>query len=400
METIFINLLLALLTAGVMVSFRVASISLPGALLFGGALGLAGILGAALALLFAQIMPTSGGASGATLGLVGLLYVVRAGTDVSNVTWSWFNPLGWLYLTFPFTDNNWAPLVYGLLVSLVLVVVAFVLEGRRDVGVGYLPERAGRATAKSGLLSVPGLFLRLNRGTIISWMVALVLLGMAYGSIYGDMQSFLESNALMKQMFAATHTSIEASFTSTIIVVLVDLAAILPIAIVNKLFTEETRLHLSQLYVTKVSRRKLYWTNVSLALVAGVLGVALAAGSLGATALAAIGATSKMTLFDFLAAGFSGWPVVLFVTGLAALALGWAPRLGKIAYLYLGYSFALNYFGGILNLPDWFTKTAVQTWLPRLPVAQFNGPTFATITVLGIVLLVLGDLGYQRRDLI
>src|SRR5690625_7585709 len=85
-------------------------------------------------------------------------------------------------------------------------------------------------------------------------MIAFIIMGAAYGSIYGDMQTFLESNEMMKEMFSHSGVSIEESFTSTIMMVMIVLVSILPIVIVNKLFSEESRLHLSQIYVTKVTR--------------------------------------------------------------------------------------------------------------------------------------------------
>src|SRR5699024_9944222 len=104
--------------------------------------------GVGIALVMAQIMPTSSAATGSALGIVGLLYIVRAGTDVSNVDLSMINPLGWTYLTYPFTENNWALLIFALIFSAIMVIIAFALEGSRDMGAGYLPEREGRESAK------------------------------------------------------------------------------------------------------------------------------------------------------------------------------------------------------------------------------------------------------------
>src|SRR5699024_4454684 len=111
-------------------------------------------------------MPTSSSATGSALGVVGLLYIVRAGTDVSNVDLSMINPMGWTYLTYPFTDNNWIPLIIALIFSVIVVIIAFILEGNRDMGAGYLPQREGRANAKKSLLSVRGLLVKINKGTI------------------------------------------------------------------------------------------------------------------------------------------------------------------------------------------------------------------------------------------
>lgn len=399
-ETVFINVLLALFIAGVMISFGAATISVEGSFLFGASVGMAGVIGAGIALVMAQLMPTSSGAIGSALGLIGLLYIIRAGTDVSNVDLSMINPLGWTYLTYPFTENNWIPLIFALIFSLIAVMIAFALEGARDMGAGYLPQREGRESAKKSLLSVRGLFIKINKGTIISWLLAFIIMGAAYGSIYGDMQTFLESNEIMKQMFSHSGISIEESFTGTIMMVMIGLVSILPIAIVNKLFSEESRLHLSQLYATKVTRSQFYWTSVGLAIVVGIAGILLAAGSLGGTAISVMGDSTTMDIVDFLTAGYNFLPSVLFFTSLAALALGWAPQLGKVVYGYLAYSFVLNYFGGILDLPEWFSKTAIQSWIPQMPMDDFDAPVFITITVISIALMVIGYLGYRRRDMI
>ncbi|MFD1929554.1 ABC transporter permease [Sporosarcina siberiensis] len=399
-ETLFINVLLALFITGLMLSFGGDTITVEGSLLFGASVGMAGVIGAGIALVMAQIMSTSSGATSSSLGIIGFLYIVRAGTDVSNVDLSIINPLSWTYLTYPFTENNWTPLVFSMIFSVITISIAFVLEGNRDMGAGYLPVREGRGNAKNSLLSVHGLFIKINKGVIISWFIGFGILGAVYGAIYGDMQTFLESNEMIKQMFTLTGASIEESFTGTIMMVLTGLVSILPIVIVNKLFTEETRLHLSQLHATKVSRGQLYWTSIGIAVFASLIGILLAAVGLGSTALAAMGGSSTMNLLDFLAAGYNFLPSVLFFIGLASLALGWAPKLGKVVYAYLGYSFILNYFGGILDLPDWFFKTAIQSWIPQMPLKEFDPLTFTTITVISIALMVVGYLGYSKRDMI
>lgn len=399
-EVLFINVLLASIISFVMMSFGADTISVEGSLLFGASIGLGGMLGAGIALVMAQIMPVSSGATGATLGIIGFLYIVRAGTDVSNVDLSMMNPLGWTYLTYPFTENNWTPLFIAFIFSIIITVIAFSLEGARDMGAGFLPEREGRNRAKKSLLSIRGLFIKINKGTIISWLITFLIMGVAYGSIYGDMQIFLNSNEMMKQMFTQTGVSIEESFTGIIMVVMTSLVSILPIVIVNKLFTEENRLHLSQLFATKITRGQLYWTSIGLAIFSSFVGILLAAGGLGGTAITTMENQISMTIVDFLAAGFNFIPSVLFITSLAALALGWAPKLGKVVYIYLAYSFLLNYFGNILELPEWFFKTAIQSWIPRMPIEDFNAPIFITITIMSIALMIVGYLGYKRRDFI
>src|SRR5699024_11566722 len=168
----------------------------------------------------------------------------------------------------------------------------------------------------------------INKGTIISWMIAFIIMGAAYGSIYGDMQTFLESNEMMKEMFSHSGVSIEKSFTSTIMMVMIVLVSILPIVIVNKLFSEEIRLHLSQIFASKVTRSTLYWTCISLAIFIGVVGILLAAGSLGATAITTMEDSGEMEIGDFIEAGYNFLPSVFLFFVFVAISFGWGQILG------------------------------------------------------------------------
>ena len=399
-EAVIINILLAFFITGVMCSFGAESITTEGSLLFGASVGMAGIVGGAIALVMAQIMPSSSGATGSSLGIIGLLYILRASTDIANVKLSMLNPLGWTYLTNPYTENNWLPLLFAFVFSVALVIVAFALEGNRDLGAGYLPEKSGKANARKSLLSVPGLFLRIGRGVIIAWLAGYLLLGLSYGSIYGDMESFIKDSEILQQMFTYTGVSLEKSFTATIVMVMSGLVGILPVIVINKLFNVEHRLYISQLHATKVTRAQFYWTNIILAFIVGLLGVLLSAACLGGTALSVLSDSSTITMSDFLVAGLNFLPAVFFFTGLAALALGWAPRLGKVVYIYIVYSFMLNYFSGVVELPDWFLKTAIMSWVPRMPVEEFDVVVFVVITSISIAMIVAGYVGYKMRDMV
>ena len=83
-ETILINGLLTIFIGSIMLIFDANTIVFEGAFLFGTSIGMAGIMGATIALVMAQIMPTSGGATGSSLGIIGFLYLARGMTDVVN----------------------------------------------------------------------------------------------------------------------------------------------------------------------------------------------------------------------------------------------------------------------------------------------------------------------------
>lgn len=398
METVFINIVLSIFIFFLMISFNVDTITGIGALIFGLSIGLAGIIGGFLALLFAQLMPSSSSATGLTLGLLGLLYILRGITDISNIRLSHFNPLGWIYLTFPFVENNIKFLLFGLVFTIFILIISFILEGNRDMGSGYISEREGKGFGKKSLLSVNGFLRRINRGTIIAWSISFLILGVAYGSIYGDMQMFLDSNDLVKTMFTHTGISLEESFTSTIILVMIMLVAVLPMTIINRLYTEEKMSRLSQIYSTKISRRKIYWTNILLALISGIIGILLSSIGLGGVAISLMEGSS-MGIMDFILAGYNYLSVIIFFIGLSSFLLGFIPEIGKIAYIYLGYSFIMNYFKDLLDLPDILLNTSIHNWIPKMPMEDFDLKVFLIISIMGIVLAILGDIGYKKRDL-
>lgn len=397
LEELLIHALLTVFVGGMMSGFGVESVEAGPSFLFAASVALGGLMGAAIALLVAQLLPTATGATGSAMGVIGALYMLRAVTDVSAPELSIWTPMGWTYLTYPFTENNAVPLLYMVIFSVAVVILAFVLERGRDMGSGYIPQRAGSAKIKKSLLSVPGLLCRLNKPVIVGWLLTFLVLGAMYGSIYGDMQTFLEGNELIRMMFTVSGVSIEASFTSTILVVLGGLCAILPVVVVNRLFTEESHGRMAQLFATKVTKAKLYWTTMLLAAFSGAAALFMASAGLGGTAVSVM-ETASLTLSDFLSAGMGYFPAVLFMTALAALMLGFAPKLGKYVYVYIGYALILNYFQGILKLPEWVQNTAVLSYIPRLASGEENNMALIVLTVLSILMMAAGYTGYAKRD--
>lgn len=397
MQVFILHIALALLITGILLSFQDSSITKEGGFLFGISIGLSGMIGGVLGLLFAQLMQTSSKASGAFLALIGCLYILRAATDVLKDSISRYNPLGWAYRTYPFVENNWYPVLYAMVFIGLFVFLSFILEQKRDLGAGYFPEREGRAVARSSLLSLHGLFLRLNRGQIISWLIAFFILGAAYGSIYGEMQLFIGENDLLKQMFTAQGYTIEESYTAVITMVMMCLVTILPVLIVNRLFVEEKEGRLNQIFAMRISRLKLYGNCLVLAIAVGLLGIFIASSGLGLAAVITM-KDVYLQFSDFFKAGFNFLPMILFFIGLATAFLGWAPNYRMTIYIYLIYNFFINYFNNLMEVPKILTKSAIQSWIPQVPIDDYSARSFFAILALSILLMIFGWFGYRKRD--
>lgn len=161
------TVLTIILVSGILVSYNVSSIDLKGSLYFACSLGLASLLGASIAYLCAQIFATSSQARGIFFSIVGILYVLRAGTDVSNLTLSKFNPLAWTYLGHPFYQNDWYYLIGLFILTLVIFSIGLVLESSRDLESSTIAPKKGETKASKWLATPLGFFFYLNRSTII-----------------------------------------------------------------------------------------------------------------------------------------------------------------------------------------------------------------------------------------
>ena len=47
-----------------------------------------------------------------------------------------------------------------------------------------------------------------------------------------------------------------------------------------------------------------------------------------------------------------------------------------------------------------YFKTAVPSWVPRMPNDSFDLSVFLTLSCISLALFVLGSIGYRRRDLL
>src|SRR6266567_4371125 len=179
--TLGASLALAALTAAGLIGL---GLPLAGSIALGLSIAVAWWLFAAIAAVFAQLTQSAGAARGLAGGVLALFYVMRAVGDAGGPSWvSWVSPFGWTENVRPFANERWWPFALVLGFVLVLVVSAYVLAARRDMGAGLLPERPGRATASPALRSPLALAWRLHRGTLLAWTVGAAVFGVLLGGV-------------------------------------------------------------------------------------------------------------------------------------------------------------------------------------------------------------------------
>lgn len=370
-------------------------------LLFSAGIGSQGFLWGMIALVFAQIFSDAGGAKGASFGIMGLLYIARMGTDIKSIHAGWFNPLSWSYLTDPYTKNYWLPIVLTLALSVILLVIAYILEVNRDINAGYIPQSRGKANASKSLLSFPGLALRLQRPATIGWLLGLFLLGITYGSMFGQISSFIKSSQTVSQLFAinpkAGETMMINQFMATLFVIISIIVTCFAITSLSRMVVEERKNRLEQLYANPLSRYKLYLTYTIISWVLGAL--AQFAATLGIY-LAQAGNEKALSFMAVMKPGMVWLPAIFFVLGILGLLMAFVPRFSNLIWLYVGFTFFVSYIGNIITFPSWVYTINVFYHIPKLPIDKMNLGNFTLILILALIFALVGMIGYRRRDLI
>lgn len=159
-----------------------------GALVSGAATASVGLVFVAVGLVTAQLFSTSRAAN--ALGvwiLLGTFVITGVGnalgtpnkhlTRITSAPLAWFSPFGWAEQTRPFDTNNAWPLLLCVAGAGILVAVSYALHARRDLGLGVIHQRNGRAHAAAWLRSGSSLTWRLSRGSFIGWAVGALLTG-------------------------------------------------------------------------------------------------------------------------------------------------------------------------------------------------------------------------------
>lgn len=403
MELLLLNLIMAVLLALSIEVQNVAGLNhLESNFLFAFTTSAQSFLWGMFALLFGQIFSEASTTKGMTFGLLGLLYIVRMLTDVTNLSIGWFNPLSWSYLAFPYVKGheNWLAVFLTFLLAFLILGISYILELKRDVGVGYLPERKARLHGKKGHFGFPGLVLNLEKKMIIGWLLASFVLGLVYGSMFGQMDQFISSNKTVKELFVGNETAasaIRGNFMVTLFSILSILIAAFGVILLTKMVSEERKNRLEALYALPLSRLKVYSTYLLIAILSVILAQFLA---LFGIFIEQLGNKNALSFLEIMKSGMIWLVAVIFVLAILSLLLGLVPRLAELIWVYLAFLLFMTYLGKLLSLPKWLENLSIYNYIPKLPVEKMNLPTVLFILILSVFLVLLGFGAYRRRDLI
>ena len=396
--TILANFLIGILSALGLTILGIESMTAGGCFLLGGLFFAVGMFFAAVSMLFSQLCAASRSMTGGCFLSLGAFYLVAAMGNVSGGMMVYFSPFSIVFKSTPFAGNRVWPIFTVLAVTIMIAASAMRLSTRRDLGAGLLPQRRGRAHAKAALSSPFGLAFRLTKKAAIAWLIIMLVLGISYGSVFGDFESFIGQSEVLQMIIAAdAGENMILSFMTYITLIMSLVASIPVINCILKLRSEEKKNRLESIYARSVSKTGQFVPYIIIAMILSVMlqlalsfGMWLSAGAVMKDAL---------LLADVVISGLVKLPGIWLFAGVSVLLTGLLPRLTSLVWVYFGVSFFVVYIGRMMDIPEILTGLSAFGALPNYPIDEFQIVPFASVTLIAAVLLVIGTVSYEKREI-
>ncbi|ROO86791.1 ABC-2 type transport system permease protein [Actinocorallia herbida] len=359
-----------------------------------------GLMFTGVAAVAAQIGSDARTANTLAVAVLGIAFIARGYIDAAQAPeWTaWLTPLGWLGQVKAAAGNEFWALLPALVLAVVLIAFAFALNARRDFGMGLIPPRRGPARGGRSA-NVWGLALRLNRGPILSWLVAFAGLGTIFGFLAGPVGDvFAEGpGAFLAASAGAGPEDLLFGFVAQILQIIAIIAAVFGVQIVMRVYAEETDYRVEPLLAGSLRRATYLTSNAVLAFLAPALGMLLAGGVLG---LVVTRTEPAISAVDVLGQAAVTVPAVWVLVALALAAVGANPRVRLVGWLGIVATFALTLLGPLFRLWDWILGISPLAHVPNLTAADPDRIGLLWITLIAVAFTAVAFAGFRRRDVL
>lgn len=405
-ELIIVNGLLAgLIFAGSML-IRMNGANLTGYALFALALAIFGLMFGAITVLAAQLFADARTTAFALYGLLILTYGLRSVIDGAShyPSWHYLSPFNWLEDMQIFAQNNLSYLWPMIIVILLMFTTSYYLVGRRDLGAGYWQFREhGRDKASFALRGYATLFIRLEQKVVWGWTLALLFLGGMYGGLFVQVGKMVDTSPELQQIMGLKvlhqmQNKVYESFLAMIIVFMAAMAIFAALMVMQRQNKDAHSGAYDLLSGTRVTRRRLFLTYTIGGLLTGLFTWTIGILTLWFAARQSVGHALPDAMFT--KALFGYMPTIVLAVGIIALVVGWFPQIIGALYGYFGIFFLLTYMKEMFHIPLGLLKLAPFGWTYQLPVVTVHTGMLLGLIGVAVVLMVLGYIGYHRRDLV
>jgi ABC-2 type transport system permease protein len=342
-----------------------------------------------------QLASTARGANALGSIVIVAFYALRMIGDLGNGALTWASPIGWGQQMAPWGADRWWPFALLIVLAAGLLVVAWLLEAHRDHGAGLIADRAGRADAPDRYASPLGLALRLQRGAIIGWSIAVVLGALLLGSVVDQMNRLLaDAGTNISTILRGSGISALLGLMSGLIALIV---AIFAIQSTTQLRTDEASGIVEPQLAGAISRTRWVLQRLLIPVVGAAVLLAVGGWLIGAGYGATIGDSSQGVRIA--GAALVYWPAVMVLVGVAVLLFGYLPRLAvPLAWGVVAALWFVMLIGDALHLPTWVLDLLPFSATPYLPAESMRWTPLIVMTAIAVVLTWAGLGRFIRRD--
>jgi ABC-2 type transport system permease protein len=420
LTALVINTILAIATGLGLAVTQTPTMDFAGCMLYGAVSSVVGLVFAAVTLVFCQLSQSTSGAAGMSFAALGVFYMLRAFGDISNEAISMISPLGAALRSKIFVENDIMPLISLLIVAVGIALCAYRLNAMRDLGQGFIAARPGRATAPKSLMSPFGLSFRLLRKQIIIWTIVMFSAGASYGTVIGDIGSYVSNMPAYLEIVGLPPEVIESlsdeqmtelseeyadmitQYFGVFITGMMTLIGLIPALIaVKKLRAEEKDGRVEHVLSRAVSKTKYLFGFTAIAFVLSI--IMQLSTAIGLYTVAATAEKNPFTLFGsggLIEAYLAYLPAMWVIIAAAIFLIGFFPKLTGIVWGYYGVVCLFVFLGGMPDvLPEWLTAISPMKFVPQLPLEEFKATPLIVLTVIALLLTIAGFIGYKRRDM-
>ncbi|MFF0225702.1 ABC transporter permease [Streptomyces sp. NPDC004629] len=365
-----------------------------GALALGLGIAGVGMVFATAAAIVVQLTESARLARGLTAAVLGAAFVLRAAGDSASDDGSsvltWLSPLGWLENLRAFADERWWVLLLVAAAVAAQAAVAYVLAGRRDTGMSFLPTLPGPARGRLG--TAGALAWRLQRGSVLGWSIGFFLAGVVYGGMTDGAADLVRDNKQARDMFERMggQSGITDAFLASMVGIMGLVAALYVVSSVLRLYGEETAGRAEPVLAGAVGR--LRWAAGHLTIAFGGVALLMLLTGLG------FAAGYGRQVGPILGACLVQVPAVWVVGGLAVLLYGVLPRGAMAAWGVAGAVLLIGWVGPALDVPQAVLDLSPFGHLPKLPGGPMRWGPVLVLLVLAVALVGAGLAALRRRD--
>lgn len=307
----------------------------------------------------------------------------------------WLSPFGWYQQIHAFHQNNWWIIILFAVFFAICMKAAFMLNSRRDVGMGMIPMRKGPAAAPASLLSPLGLAWRLQRKLFIVWLLTASFFGAVFGAMIGEFSEKMSGLQRLEQIFGDIFSMSEI-FVMVLMAILGPFIAFYTVQGFLIMVSEESGGLAEPVLATAVTRLKWMLSH----LVCFTLGaiVILMAWGLGGSVSAIVETGIRWS--KVLESALIQTPAILVLTGFFILVFGLLPGWSSsLSWTALSISLLAGPFlGSALDLPRWVQNISPFTHIPA-PTESIAAFPIIVLLLIAALFTARSMISFSRRSI-